>query len=281
VERAIEGLREFGAVLRRSSLYRTRPWGYAGQPDFVNAVVTLSTDLSPLDLLRALQALERRLGRVPGIRWGPRAIDLDILTYDDVQTSDAGLRLPHPHLYERAFVLVPLAEIDPAFARARDALDPVEVAGVAALGDTGAEPRVSPPAGGSLAAMSRDAYAADRIRRLAEFLAASDVVSLRIDREDTSVELGRRFGLAPVPASPAPDVRVDTIRADLVGIFRLARPAPVAGESFAADRELAHIEALGIRNPVHSLGGGRIVSIATGDGSPVEYGQPLFLLDRG
>jgi hypothetical protein len=129
--------------------------------------------------------------------------------------------------------------------------------------------------------MSQDAYAADRIRRLAEFLAASDVVSIRIERDDSTVELGRHVRTAVPVAAEAPATRVDTIRADVVGIFRLARPAPIAGESLSADRELAHIEALGIRNPVHSLGGGRIVSIAAGDGAPVEYGQPLFLLDRG
>jgi 2-amino-4-hydroxy-6-hydroxymethyldihydropteridine diphosphokinase len=268
-------------VQRRSRFYRTKPWGYTDQPDFVNAVVALSTELTPLDLLHALQALERELGRLPGIRWGPRAIDLDILIYDDLETSGEGLRLPHPRLYERAFVLVPLAEIDPAFVRARDALEAQDLAGVIPMNDAGDEPRVSPSAGGSLTAMPRDAYAADRIRRLAEFLAASDVVSLRIDRDDTSVELGRSVRLVPTSANAAPDTRVDTIRADVVGIFRLARPAPVAGELLASDRELAHIEALGIRNPVHSLGGGRIVSIAAGDGSPVEYGQPLFLLDRG
>ena len=281
VERAIEAVGTLGTVRRRSRLYRTKAWGYIDQPDFVNAAVALSTDLAPLDVLDGLQALECELGRVPGIRWGPRAIDLDLLAYDDLEMRAGRLELPHPRLYERAFVLVPLAEIDASFVGARDALDPAELAGVTALEGHGNEPRVSRSAGGSLTIMSRDAYAADRIRRLAEFLAASDVVSLRIDRGDTSVELGRRVDVAPTPAATAPDTRVDTIRADVVGIFRLARPTPVAGETLPADRELAHIEALGIRNPVHSLGGGRIVSIAAGDGSPVEYGQPLFLLDRG
>jgi oxaloacetate decarboxylase alpha subunit len=74
---------------------------------------------------------------------------------------------------------------------------------------------------------------------------------------------------------------LEPIKADLVGIFRLGRPAPVEGELLDEDRELGYIEALGIRNPIHSLGGGRIVTIASADGSPVEYGQPLFLLDRG
>lgn len=131
--------------------------------------------------------------------------------------------------------------------------------------------------------------AAERIRRLAEFLATSDAVRVRIERHDEEVEVARRVrSTASVPAplaagsvsAPAP-VQLDTIKADLVGIFRLSRPAPAEGERLMEDRELAYIEALGIRNPVHSLGAGRIVAIASDDGEPVEYGQPLFLLDRG
>jgi biotin carboxyl carrier protein len=78
-----------------------------------------------------------------------------------------------------------------------------------------------------------------------------------------------------------PAARLDAISAELVGIFHLSRPAPVEGEILDDDRELAYIEALGIRNPVHSLGAGRIAQIAATDGAAVEYGQPLFLLDRG
>ncbi|MEO6836265.1 MAG: biotin/lipoyl-containing protein [Candidatus Tumulicola sp.] len=130
---------------------------------------------------------------------------------------------------------------------------------------------------------------ADRIRRLAEFLATSDAVRVRVERKGEEIELARWARHGPAPAGivldAAPDApavrRVDTIKADLVGIFRLSRPAPVEGELLAEDRELAYIEALGIRNPVHSLGSGRIVAIASEDGAPVEYGQPLFLLDRG
>ncbi len=81
-------------------------------------------------------------------------------------------------------------------------------------------------------------------------------------------------------AEPLP-LRLDAIKADLVGIFRLSRPTPVEGELLDADRELAFVEALGMRNPVRSLGGGRIVSIAAEDGAAVEYGQPLFLVARG
>ena len=263
----------------RSQLYRTKPWGGIEQPDFVNAVAAMRTDLDPLPFLRALQSLERRLGRLPNARWGPRAIDLDVLTFDDVR-SDGAIVLPHPRLRERAFVLVPLAEIDPAYAADRDALPADELATVVPI-QAARPPRVSSTAGGSLTPMPQDAYGADRIRRLAEFLAASDVVSLRIERGEARIELGRSARSAAGTTAPPLAARVDTIRADVVGIFRLAKPAPAAGESFAADRELAYIEALGIRNPVHSLGSGRIVSIAAGDGSPVEYGQPLFLLDRG
>src|SRR5580698_7440152 len=85
VERAIGALGMLGTVRRRSRLYRTKAWGYTDQADFVNAAVALSTDLAPLDVLDGLQALECELGRVPGIRWGPRAIDLDLLAYDDLE----------------------------------------------------------------------------------------------------------------------------------------------------------------------------------------------------
>jgi 2-amino-4-hydroxy-6-hydroxymethyldihydropteridine diphosphokinase len=101
-----------GTVEARSRLYRTDPWGGIEQPDFINAVVALRTDFDPASLLRALQSLERRLGRRPGVRWGPRAIDLDLLTFDEMQLEGA-IVLPHPRLRERAFVLVPLAEISP------------------------------------------------------------------------------------------------------------------------------------------------------------------------
>ena len=121
VERAIDALGELGTVEARSRLYRSKPWGGVEQPDFVNAVVALRTMLEPVPLLRALQQLERRLGRLPGVRWGPRTIDLDLLTFDDVR-SHGPLVLPHPRMSERAFVLVPLAEIDPVFAAVRDAL---------------------------------------------------------------------------------------------------------------------------------------------------------------
>lgn len=116
---ALDGL---GKVVRASSLYQTRAWGKTDQPDFINAVVLLETELDPRALLSALKALETRLGRVPGERWGPRAIDLDILTYDDELVSEPDLSIPHARMAERAFVMVPLAEIDERYVPLRDAL---------------------------------------------------------------------------------------------------------------------------------------------------------------
>lgn len=101
-------------VLRRSRLYRTAPWGVAAQPPFVNAVVEVETSLAPHALLDALLSVERSQGRRrDGVRWGPRTIDLDLLTYGDRRIDEPGLTVPHPYLAERAFVLVPLADIDP------------------------------------------------------------------------------------------------------------------------------------------------------------------------
>ncbi len=114
-ERAMALLREDGAVLLvgRSSDYRTPPWGITDQPAFINAVIAVSTSLAPHALLARMQAAERALGRdrAQERQWGPRPIDLDLLAYDDVALHDPDLTLPHPHLFERAFVLVPLAEI--------------------------------------------------------------------------------------------------------------------------------------------------------------------------
>ena len=100
-------------LLARSSDYRTPPWGIADQSPFTNAVIAVSTTLAPHQLLSRAQACELALGRdrTKEQHWGPRTIDLDILAYDDLVLNDATLTLPHRHLFERAFVLVPLAEI--------------------------------------------------------------------------------------------------------------------------------------------------------------------------
>lgn len=96
-----------------SSVYETAPVGVTEQPDFLNAVARVRTMLPPRALLDALLHLENKMGRVRTLRWGPRVIDLDLLIYGDVQTSEPGLEVPHPRLRERAFVLGPLAEIAP------------------------------------------------------------------------------------------------------------------------------------------------------------------------
>ncbi len=100
-------------VLRASSVYETRPWGIEDQPDFLNCVLEVGTRLSPPELLGRVKEIEGTMGREPGVRYGPRLIDIDILFYDDVIFEGPDLRVPHPRLHQRAFVLVPLAELSP------------------------------------------------------------------------------------------------------------------------------------------------------------------------
>lgn len=131
-------------LLARSSDYRTPPWGVEDQPPFVNLCLTVSTTLAPRDLLARAHAVERALGRARTHenRWGPRTIDIDILAYDDVTLNEPDLILPHPRLFERAFVLRPLAEIAPerviAGRRVREALAAVDHEGIERLPSKGA-----------------------------------------------------------------------------------------------------------------------------------------------
>jgi 2-amino-4-hydroxy-6-hydroxymethyldihydropteridine diphosphokinase len=99
--------------LAASRVYETPPWGVLDQPAFLNQVIRAQTGLAPLELLAWLKRLETGLGRQPGVRYGPRRIDLDILLYDDLQLETPALTIPHPRLGERAFVLVPLADLAP------------------------------------------------------------------------------------------------------------------------------------------------------------------------
>ena len=112
---AISGL-PHTEVVRVSSFLSTEPWGVADQPRFLNAVTEIRTGLEPLPLLQALKKLESELGRVPGYRWGPRAIDFDIILYGSRQVDLPGLKIPHPHYRERDFVMRPLSEIAPEVA---------------------------------------------------------------------------------------------------------------------------------------------------------------------
>lgn len=100
-------------VRKVSSLYRTAPIGLTAQPDFVNAVARLETRLPPEDLLSTVLNIENLLGRVRTERWAPRVIDVDVLLYGRREISTPEIAIPHPRMHERAFVLVPLAEIDP------------------------------------------------------------------------------------------------------------------------------------------------------------------------
>lgn len=100
-------------VLRVASLYYTEPIGLPEQEWFVNTVVEVETSLPPFDLLSKLILIENRMGRNHNIYWGPRVIDLDILLYGEIRVNIPGLQIPHPRMIDRAFVLVPLAELEP------------------------------------------------------------------------------------------------------------------------------------------------------------------------
>lgn len=110
---AIQSLPPTVIVRQASPVYETPPWGMTDQPAFLNMVLQGETHLSPLELLAYLKNLETELGRTPAVRWGPRLIDMDILFYDNLVLRVPGLTIPHPHLQERAFVLVPLMDIAP------------------------------------------------------------------------------------------------------------------------------------------------------------------------
>src|SRR5919204_5772948 len=103
------------ALIARSADYATPPWGDENQDPFINACVEIETDLDPHALLFVMQKVEQKFGRTreKDRRWGPRTLDLDMIAYDDVSFQKPDLTLPHPRLFERAFVLVPLAEIAP------------------------------------------------------------------------------------------------------------------------------------------------------------------------
>ena len=127
------------AVVARSRFYRTPPWGNVEQPDFVNAAIAVDTSLPAIELLDALLATERAFGRVrDGERWGPRTLDLDLLAYGDEVIDDDRLTVPHPRIAERAFVLLPLADIAgdvalPGVGRVRALLGAIDTSGCTLL----------------------------------------------------------------------------------------------------------------------------------------------------
>jgi 2-amino-4-hydroxy-6-hydroxymethyldihydropteridine diphosphokinase len=105
--------KQIGKVARSSKLYETQPWGKTDQDPFLNQVVMVNTTLDPRQILEANTKIERELGRERKEKWGPRIIDIDILFYGKRVIRDKGLEIPHPELHKRAFVLVPLMELDP------------------------------------------------------------------------------------------------------------------------------------------------------------------------
>lgn len=113
LRRAVVGLAEAMGITAVSPVYETEAWGVTDQPDFLNLCVAAITDMEPFDLLRFVKELEVALGREPTFRWGPRAIDIDILLVEDLMMQTATLTIPHPGLPDRATVLVPLADIAP------------------------------------------------------------------------------------------------------------------------------------------------------------------------
>jgi 2-amino-4-hydroxy-6-hydroxymethyldihydropteridine diphosphokinase len=101
-------------LLAQSSVYETKPVGYQKQPDFLNLVIKVETTLSPQQLWQVVETIEKKIGRKPTVRWGPRLIDIDILLYNDLILTQPDLEIPHPELEKRAFVLIPLQEIAPS-----------------------------------------------------------------------------------------------------------------------------------------------------------------------
>ena len=130
-----------GALLARSSDYATPPWGKKDQARFINACIEIETSLDPHALLSTLHKIEQKFGRdrAKERRWGPRTLDLDMIAYDDMSIDKVELTLPHPRLFERAFVLVPLTEIAPdrliRGRRIKDALADLSTEGIERLPD--------------------------------------------------------------------------------------------------------------------------------------------------
>ncbi|MFL5731995.1 MAG: 2-amino-4-hydroxy-6-hydroxymethyldihydropteridine diphosphokinase [Chloroflexia bacterium] len=100
-------------VVRESPVYESEPWGPVDQPNYLNMVVEVATELEPEELLGLCKEIEKVEGRVPGVRWGQRPLDIDILLYGDRRIETGTLTVPHPRMWERAFVLRPLADIAP------------------------------------------------------------------------------------------------------------------------------------------------------------------------
>lgn len=111
---AVAEIKKIARLLAVSSVYESKPQGFIKQPDFYNAAVKIETDIPPLELLKEIKNIERRLGRTKTFRNGPRVIDIDIIFYGNMEINTEELTVPHPRYPERDFVILPLAEINPA-----------------------------------------------------------------------------------------------------------------------------------------------------------------------
>ena len=117
IAQAIENInKQVGVVVRQSALYETKPWGFESPNDFINAAICCETELAPRALMRKLQSIEQQMGRAGktiGEQYQDRVIDIDILLYDDIKVNEPDLKIPHPYMREREFVMIPLKEIFP------------------------------------------------------------------------------------------------------------------------------------------------------------------------
>ena len=100
-------------IIKTSDVFETPPFGVTNQPRFLNACLLIDTETNPADLLKKLKKIENEVGRIQRFRWGPREIDLDIIFYDEKVIDGPSLKVPHPHMHERPFVLIPLKQISP------------------------------------------------------------------------------------------------------------------------------------------------------------------------
>jgi len=112
---AIEEIKKIAEVKKVSDFYKSKAWGKTDQPDFANAVMEISTDIEPDELLKKLKGIEKKLGRIDREKWGPREIDIDILFWDQEIINTKDLTIPHPHWNERDFVTIPIKQIAPNF----------------------------------------------------------------------------------------------------------------------------------------------------------------------
>lgn len=139
LRRAVDELQNHVTVTAVSPVFATEPWGDTDQPPFLNICVAVVGDLSPHEMLHQIKAIERKMGREPSHRWGPRLIDIDILFHDKLILQDEELTIPHPHIAERAFVLAPLAVIIPDFRHpqtgisVQEMLEKVDLSGIERL----------------------------------------------------------------------------------------------------------------------------------------------------